>query len=188
MCGGSSMVEQQTFPFVDGGSIPTSPLQFSIVEIEKKAAVNLNFMWHSRLPEIKNWQSLTVCFGAVFNRRIYAVALLGPPVARAFNNSGTIELRRMAVSKDAPKNTCSRMLRIVILLIKKTMPHINRVISYQDSDVHTGVIYKAAGWAIGRITKPEEVRWGKGGRKRNAIVAPGMKIRWEKKWAKKEVK
>ena len=54
------------------------------------------------------------------------------------------------------------------------------LISYQDTSIHNGTIYKASGWSKGRFTKVEEIRWGKGGRKRNPIVATGAKIRWEK--------
>ena len=70
------------------------------------------------------------------------------------------------------------------LWIVKNMPEIVKLISYQDTEVHQGTIYKAGGWTVGRITKASEVRWGATnkngiGRKRNALIAGGDKIRWE---------
>jgi len=111
--------------------------------------------------------------------------IFGPPVARAFNGTPTLELRRMAISSDAPKNTASRMISVTIKILRKSKPWLKKIISYQDTDVHAGTIYKASGWNIGHITKKSEIRWGKlskkgNGRIRNEIIATGEKIRWEK--------
>jgi len=105
-------------------------------------------------------------------------------VARSFNHQPVLELRRMAICTEAPKNTASRMLSIMLKLLKKKVPTLKKVISYQDTEVHKGTIYKAAGWHIGRITKSKEIRWGKlnpdgSGRKRNPIITSADKIRWE---------
>jgi hypothetical protein len=141
-----------------------------------KQAVELNNMWHSRLPILSNWQTCKA-IGAFYKNKFYAVALWGHPVARAYNGKGIYELRRMAISQDAPKNTGSRMLRIMRILIKKEMPEINKLISYQDTEVHKGTIYKSAGWVIGGMKKNIGTGWNT--RKRNIMQATGDKIRWE---------
>ena len=49
-----------------------------------------------------------------------------------------------AIASDAPKYTATRMLSIMVKRIKKEFPDIVRLISYQDTEVHKGTIYKAA--------------------------------------------
>ena len=178
------MVEQLSFQIESGGSIPTSPLQFIVKPIDIKTAVELNKKWHSRLPDIRNWFSCKIAYGAFYDNCCWAVALWGRPVARVFNGKPVLELRRMAIKDGSPKYTASRMLSLMVKDIKKRFPVITRLISYQDTEVHKGTIYKASNWFIGHITKSNTIRWGKlnkdgTGRKRNAIVATGDKIRWE---------
>ena len=175
---------QQIFQSENEGAMPISAHDFSIKEIPIKAALIYNKNWHSRLPELKNYFCCNTAYAAVFNDKIYAVGIFGRPVARSFNGLPVFELRRFAICSEAPKNTASRMIKVMLLLLKKKLPTIEKVISYQDTEVHKGTIYKASGWKIGRITKASEVRWGKlnkdgSGRKRNPIVAVGDKIRWE---------
>jgi hypothetical protein len=163
--------------------LPKSPKQLVLYPISLKTARELNRAWHSRLPEITNASRShrLLCLGLMFNNKWYASAIWTDPIARAFNGTGTLELRRMAICDEAPKNTASRMIAEMIKIIKMKYPSTIRLISYQDTDVHLGTIYKASNWVIGRITKKKEIRWGKDGRERNAIIATGEKIRWEKK-------
>lgn len=139
--GDSIRVVHPLFREEGDGSIPISPLQLQISKMPLDVAVNLNGEWHSRLPSISNPQNCTA-YGATFGGKYYAVALWGPPVARGFNGQGYWELRRMAIASDAPKNTGTRMLRIMRLLIERERPDICKLISYQDTDVHVGTIYK----------------------------------------------
>jgi len=186
MSGDGAIVAYPLFQKEDGGSLPTSPLQLIIYEIPVSRAKELNIKWHSRLPAITNpYSGHTVCYGAMFDSKYYACAIWTDPIARAFNHQKYLELRRMAICNTAPKNTASRMLRIMATMIKRKWPQIVKLISYQDTEVHKGTIYKASGWYVGNITKAKDVRWGiqnKQGtaRKRNFIIASGDKIRWEK--------
>ena len=166
------------FQVEGGGSIPTSPLQLEISKMPLDVAVTLNFEWHSRLPTISNPQACTA-FGAMHSNRYYAIALWGPPVAREFNGRGIYELRRMAIAPDAPKNTGSRMLRIMRLLIERERADIRRLISYQDTEVHSGTIYKAAGWTIGRFKPISSGDKGWNSRDRNVMQSRANKIRWD---------
>lgn len=182
-CGDSLMVEQSLFHPRGSGSIPTSPLQLTIEEIKPKLASCLNKFWHSRLPEI-HWSNIVrnthyVCYGAKYDGRWYAVGIWSSPVAqnRFKNGKQILELRRLAICKDAPKNTATRILSVMTQLIKKTFPDIQRLTSYQDTSVHKGTIYKAANWKIGIVTK--FVSWTTKKRQRNKDQAIGIKIRWE---------
>ena len=136
------------------GSIPTSPLQFEFGRCPMPVALTLNKEWHSRVPELRNQTGKNIAFAAIFEGRYFAVAIWGEPIARMLNGKGMLELRRMAISPDSPKNTGSRMLRVMRLLLRKEQLGVQRLISYQDSDVHQGTIYKAAGWVACNTSKP----------------------------------
>lgn len=160
------------------GPHPTSPLQFNIYEISVERAVELNKQWHSRLPRITNPYGDQICFGAEYQGKLYACAIWTMPVARLFNGKNYLELRRMAISANAPKNTASRMISIMVKVIRKLKPHIIKLISYQDTDVHSGTIYKASGWTAANISTVSSMGWEN--RKRNKMQTTANKIRWEK--------
>ena len=181
---GPFLLSVDAFPLFPGNKgNPISPKQFNYHIISLKTARDLNRYWHSRLPEITNAarSKNVICFGAMFCKRWYASAIWTDPIDKSFNGLGVLELRRMAICDEAPKNTASNMIAKMIKIIKIKYPTITKLISYQDTDVHLGTIYKASNWVIGRVTKKKEIRWGKGGRERNAIIADGEKIRWEMK-------
>ena len=182
MSGDDVRVAYPLFQEEGGGAIPTSPLQLLIGHISHPKFLELNKLWHSRLPLCENaWRGVGVCFGAEFKGRYYAVAYWSHPVSASIDHHGCYELRRMAICNDAPRYTASRFLAIMVKLLRKQMPTLNRLISYQDTDVHKGTIYKASGWK--RIDGVHhKIRHDKGRRDggyRNAPVATGHKIRWE---------
>lgn len=190
MSGDSLMEEQQAFPFVDGGSNPTSPLQFEIIEIEPQLARALNQKWHSRLPEYNTGFCLnsTVSFGLKYGNKIYGIAIWTNPVAPNLPQEEWLELRRMALSPESPKNTASRFLSIMVRLIKKKFPDVKKLISYQDLEIHLGTIYKASGWIKGPShpggswSRPNSRNKsnGKPRTRPNLNQSIGPKIRWEK--------
>ena len=139
----------------NGGATPTIALhsnELTFAACETSHAVQLVRLWHSRLPGCQNgpWQ---YAFRAHKEDVTYAVALWNNPSGRCLP-SHWLELRRMACSPDAPKNTPSRFLAWMVRYFQKTCPEREKVISYQDLDVHTGTIYKAAGWAVEYVSKP----------------------------------
>ena len=75
------------------------------------------------------------------------------------------------------KNTATQSISYMQDDIKKNMPDIKLLISYQDTSVHKGTIYKASNWIIGATT--QFIDWNTGTRKRNAIQSDAPKIRWE---------
>ena len=163
--------------------IPTSPLQLEILECKAQFACELNALWHSRFPKI-DWSNVvrnkdSICFIAIYDALVYAVAIWSTPIAanRMKEGSSKLELRRLAIAPDAPKCTASRMLSVMRKKIKKIMPHIKLLISYQDTDVHGGTIYKASGW-VSENTSRRGLDWGKT-RVRNNAQSLAPKTRWE---------
>lgn len=181
ICGESIRVMHPLFQEGKGGSIPTSPLQLRLESIPFDHAKAMNRLWHSRLPRlgtgcIKNQPFL--CFAAEYDGRAYAVAIWSNPVARNLPQQTWLELRRLAIAPDAPRFTASRMLRIMELLIRRNRPHVVRLISYQDIEIHLGTIYAAAGWT--KTTINNDGRWDRPNRSRPRAQAEGPKQRWEK--------
>ena len=173
------MVAQPLFQVEGQGSIPMSSLQLHIQEIPVEEAVSMNVRWHSRLPLISNpYSAHTICFGAVYKNCFFASAIWTDPIARSYNGTGRLELRRFAIADNAPNNTASRMLSIMTKMIRKKFPEIWMLISYQDTAVHTGTIYKASGWEVGGQKKNIKSGWNS--RKRNDMQSSADKIRWEK--------
>lgn len=176
VCGDSIRVVHPLFPVEGGGSIPTSPLQLVFGWIPIKTAVRLNELWHSRLPDFRWPLDKCQAIGAEYAGLFYAAAIWSHPVARNLNHQGAHELRRLAIAPEAPKNTATRMLRVMRLMIVKRFPMMKRLISYQDVAVHSGTIYKAAGWEPVKHERGGD--WHRSGRQsRHNRVSP--KVRWE---------
>ena len=183
-CGDSIRVVHPLFPVEDEGAIPISPLQLTLHIIDKKLAVTLNEYWHSRLPKCTNpYSKNAISFGAEYKNRWYAVAIWTDPIARLFNGRNYLELRRMAIAENAPKNTASRMIRIMELIIRKEYPQIVKLISYQDTAVHKGTIYKASNWYPASVWKGHNWDRPNIGRRRKPNQATGDKVRWERNLA-----
>lgn len=142
--------------------------------------------WHSRLPSTQPnpWQ---YAFRAAFDGITYGVALWHNPSARTLPDHW-LELRRLAIAPDAPHCAASRMLGEMARFFGKHCPERERMISYQDPSVHTGTIYRAAGWHVAYVgasrvrdrstTRPggRMYRWNDNG---DDVDSVG-KIRWEK--------
>jgi hypothetical protein len=96
------------------------------------------------------WQ---FAFAAEHNGRVFAVALWNTPSGRCLPQHW-LELRRMACAPDVPKNTPSRFLSWMVRYFKQNHPDRQKCISYQDTAVHSGTIYRAAGWSVEHTSKP----------------------------------
>jgi len=162
-----------------GGSSPTSALQLTVEVVSFKTAKELNRLWHSRLPRIADpggTGNAGLHYAAEFDGLWYAAAIWTHPVAYKLPQTEWLELRRLAVAPDAPKNTASRMLGVMVRLIRKERPELTRLISYQDTEVHTGTIYKAAGWTPTVVSQGPD--WAKS-RPRPKSQSTAEKQRWE---------
>jgi hypothetical protein len=167
------------------GAVPTSPLQLEIVPVELADAKKLNRLWHSRLPRMGTGaidNQPFPCFGATHDGTYYAAAIWSTPVARMLPQDWSgLELRRLAVAPDAPRNTPSRMLKVMAMLLRRSRPDAKRLFSYQDTEVHTGGIYKAAGWmSAGVSTAKKRWTWGCKSRSRPKEQSNAPKQCWDK--------
>lgn len=108
--------------------------------------------WHSRLPLTQRgpWK---LAFAASYELTCFGAALWHNPSARGLPQDW-LELRRLAIAPDAPHCSASRMLGVMARWIRRNMPDVPRLLSYQDMIVHTGTIYRAAGWEVNHIAKP----------------------------------
>jgi hypothetical protein len=184
-CAGGAIAAYPIFQSEDGGAIPTSALSFNIHEIDMRTARDLNQAWHSLLPrtDLGNLLcgNMSVAYVADHLDWYFAVAILSQPIVRSLCDGKTIELRRLAICKDAPKNTASRMMSVIRKLAKRKMPYLEKMISYLAVDVHSGTIYKAAGWKpVGDIVdaRPQRKRGDKQ-RATGPLQTTSRKQRWE---------
>jgi hypothetical protein len=183
--GDSIRVVQPLFPVEGEGSIPISPLQLNIIEIPLYIAKGLNKLWHSRLPiyETGFLPTHKACFGAEFKNKFYAIAIWGMPNSPSLPYDIWLELKRFAIAPDAPKNTATRMMKIMEIIIRKRFKKIVKLISYQDCGSHHGTIYKASNWIKGREHKGSySIRFKTRLKSEDNLNKTGFskKIRWEK--------
>ena len=170
-----------------GGSIPTSALSIRVERTTLVYALELNRLWHSRLPEFgtgcfppDRCEKSHVCFAGSDGHMVYAVAIWSKPAARRLPQRTWLELRRFAIAPDAPRNTGSRMLRVMALLIRRERPSVRKLISYQDTEAHVGTIYRASGWVPVEQDRKGARHWNMPSRPRPAAEFTADKIRWEK--------
>lgn len=159
---------------------PQSPFDIDIKVIKAILASELNNMFHSRLPKI-HWSNIvrnrySVCYGLHYGENWVGVGIWSSPVNQNFDIVKTLELRRLALSDMCPKNTASNIISRMINEITVRFPLVTDLISYQDTEVHKGTIYKASNWVVDGETK--FTTWGKS-RKRSSDQSKANKIRWK---------
>jgi len=103
------------------------------------------------------------CFKLTFDHRITGGAVLGKPrhdKVYSSNGDKSIEIRRMALLDECPRNSESYFLGKIIWWLRRNTD-ITRVISYADQSVgHAGTIYKAANFqVIGKTAPSCHVFW-----------------------------
>ena len=188
----SIRVMHPLFQAGQGGSIPTSALSLFVDVISFERARRLNRLWHSRLPRLGTGcidRQPFLCYASVFEGLIYAVAIWSNPVARNLPQQEWMELRRLAIAPDAPRNTASRMLAVMARLIRRCRPTVKVLVSYQDTEAHTGAIYRASGWTAttlsgkGDWNRPLSRNQNGSPRTRPKAQSEAPKQRWEKRLA-----
>ena len=139
--------------------MPTSPLQFKMVSISKPMASEV----YSRYHYLGDKDFLALySFGALYEGEIWGAITFGIPNAHTITGlydkttqHGVVEITRLALRDDSPKNSCSRLIRIGLLQLKKVYP-VRLVITYADTAYdHTGTIYKASGFREHGLTDPK---------------------------------
>lgn len=168
-------------------SPPVKASQLTLAPCDPGFARSCVAAWHSRLPytQAGPWR---LAFAAHHEWTCYGVALWHNPSARGLPQSW-LELRRLAIAPDAPHCTASYMLGGMARWIARNWPEVTMLISYQDEDVHTGTIYRAAGWIPAYRSKPrvrDRSKPRRGTRRSyrsnsNGVVPDSAgKIRWQK--------
>lgn len=100
-------------------------------------------------------------FGVFLNDRLEGALQFGPSIDKrrmaqnlgiGFNDS--LELNRMALSDNCPKNSESRALGICLRILKKKYPHLKLIISFADAcQCGDGTIYRASGFKLHSFKK-----------------------------------
>lgn len=163
-CGDSLKAEQLTFPWGDGGSIPTSPLQLFIKPVTKQIVQDIYRKWHYLGSQgfISSYN-----FAAYFNNQCLGGISFGPPSAWETvysiwghkNQQGIFEIKRLVMCDTCPKNSESRFIRIAIKLLR-AQTTVRAIITYADSrQGHTGIIYRASNFTYRGLTKPKKDFW-----------------------------
>jgi len=166
---------------------PGGARDLELDEIGVDEAMRLNSLWHSILPDTVKSNILRnkrrVCYCMHYGGKYYACAIWTDPVAANRLSFEALELRRMAIDSDAPRNTATRMLGLMRRDIKKRWPELRKVISYQSVDHHYGTIYKADNWVPAggaKFTDWATKKQGHAVRKRAAPQIKSAKVRWER--------
>lgn len=166
-------MELELFPEACGGSIPTSPLQFKVVEIDKPIAWSI-YKKHHYFGE-KDFISL-YSFGLLFDGEIWGAITFGSPNAKEIkglytkdDQNGILEIVRLATRPESPRNTPSRFIAVAIKKLKQKFP-LRLLITYADTaQNHTGGIYKASGFEYHGLTAPKtDLIWPDGRTRRMA--------------------
>lgn len=144
-----------------------------------------NVATHSTLPNVQRGPWMFV-FGGWYRGKLVAVTFWHNTSARGLP-CDWLELRRMAVSSEAPPFFASRMLGWCRRFFKANSDY-RRLISYQDTSMHSGTIYRAANWTPTHVSRPRnrdrsglrsgtarQYRTDSNGKARAAAA----KIRWE---------
>lgn len=141
------MEEQMTFQLSDGGSIPTSPLQYYIEPVDYKTAKLFVETWHysKRMPTGKN-----ICFGVKRDGILYAVIVYGtgvnPYQARFLGVKNCIEIKRMCRIEPRGDYPLSRFINLTTKMLKKQMVF-QAIVAFADPEHgHEGTVYKASGY------------------------------------------
>lgn len=150
MRGGSLVAEQLGFLQDNGGSIPTSPLQFVYRPISSQSMNKMvveNHYAHRAVPS--NWS-----FGAYFGDHLMGVISFGKPASRPLsvgicgyeNEPRIYELNRLWMADICPKNSESRFISWSLRELRKMKPPLI-LVSFADTGAgHKGTIYAATNW------------------------------------------
>ncbi len=104
--------------------------------------------------------------GAFLGTRLVGVAQFGPPMDRSkliglvrdTKWNDMLELNRLALIDNTPRNTESRFLAVCFKLIRKHAPNVEWVVSFADAtQCGDGTIYRAAGFVLTAIKKNDQI-------------------------------
>ena len=105
--------------------------------------------------------------GAFIGARLVGVAQFGPPMKRSgliglvrdTPWNGMMELNRLALIDETPRNTESRFLSVCFRMIRQNAPHVQWIVSFADAtQCGDGTIYRAAGFVLTGVKRNTQLR------------------------------
>lgn len=111
-----------------------------------------------------------VHLGVFFGDRLSGCLQFGPPLDKrrvlplveGTNWGGMIELNRMAMIEDTPRNAESRAIAVACRLLAEQYPQLEWVLSFADgTQCGDGMIYRASGFVLTGIKKNTQI-WSNG--------------------------
>lgn len=151
-CGGSVMQTQLTFPLEDRGSIPTSPHHFKIKVGRFNQFAHLLSKYHYKSSKIGGGISYNLILD--YRNKCYGGIVIGKMRHANKYEEKAVELRRMVLSPECPKNTASYFLSKTIWWLKNNTD-ISIVYTFADKTVgHKGTCYKASNFEFVKDTPP----------------------------------
>ena len=152
ICVDSVIETQQTTQSGDSGAIPTSTHQFKIEEGRFSDFAELLKKWHYKSSKMGGGISYNLVLK--YKDRIIGGIVIGKMRHTKNYDENAVELRRMVLHEDCPKNTASYFLSKTIWWLKKNT-NISIVLTFADLTVgHKGTCYKAANFEFVRETPP----------------------------------
>lgn len=146
------MEVQQTLQSVGGGSKPTSPHQFKIYPGKFGDFAYLLKDYHYKSSKIGGGISHNLVLK--YDNIVYGGIVIGKMRHSGKYENKAVELRRMVLHPDCPKNTASYFLSKTIWWLKNNTD-ISIVYTFADQTVgHKGTCYKAANFKFVKETPP----------------------------------
>ena len=163
LCENSLEAKQSRSRATVGGSIPAFSLHSIRVDVcdikEIQEVIERVHYSHSIFGVTKDF-----CFSAKVDGVIVGGAIFGKPagkgVAEKYSDGlPLLELRRFVMEDEAPKNSETKCLAIMLRRLRKE--GIRKILSYADPAFgHRGTIYRTAGFKlIGETAKRKHVMW-----------------------------
>lgn len=154
--------------------------QLRITPIRRDVAVDFVKRHHYSGKVVNNSQ---IHLGVFFGDRLSGCLQFGPPLDKrkvlplvtGTAWDGMIELNRMAMIDDTPRNTESRAIAVACRLLVKQYPHLEWVLSFADgTQCGDGTIYRASGFVLTSIKKNTQV-WSDGANRLSRITVTNPK-------------
>jgi len=151
-------------------------MNFSVVPLSLKEANDFVTKYHRHNKKTVGHK---FSIGAIHQDDLVGVAIIGRPVSRHLDEKFTVEVLRVCVKDDSPRNTCSflygRCWRIWQAMGGK------KILTYTLA-IESGSSMKAVGWEKVHTTKPVKIGKGWTNRGNGRVWQPvnsQLKFRWE---------
>lgn len=157
-------------------------IEIKLINQEAAATIVKQFHYSGKVT-----QNSQIHFGVFLNGTIQGALQFGPSIdkRRMATNLGIgfndfLELNRMALSDQCPKNSESRALGICLRILKKQYPHLKLILSFADAcQCGDGIIYRASGFKLHSFKKNNsllinesgDVDFNHGTKKRPTVIA-----------------